>query len=110
MKPPFDHLRTGDISKTSPVGTKAEALARMMCMEAGRLQIPAAEALGAGCGFVTFILSHFAEPADRLAAMNAFFSAVQQGATGDLVVPLKKLLVDPKSPDATPWQNRPRAD
>lgn len=103
-----DSLRTGDISKTSPVADKAQALARFICLEAGRLQIPATDALGAVCGVVGWILSHFQTNEDRASALLATIKTLESSVNGSLVVPVRDIIVDKNSPDAIPLQDRPK--
>lgn len=109
MPKPFEDLRAGDISKTSPVADKAQALARFMCLEAARLQLPATDALGAVAGFVGWIVSHFKTPEDRAAAIHALVKTLEANASGPgaVVVPLSDLVVDKNSPDFIPLQKRP---
>ena len=85
---PFSKLRSGDISKTSPISSKDQELVKRMVLASVELQIPAVEALGSVAGFVTWVISHFATEADQAAALTAFLSSVQTACSGHLTIPL----------------------
>lgn len=99
MPQEFDRLRAGDISKTSPADTKAQELSKRMVLSAVELKIPATDALGAACGFVTWIASHFTEP-DRSAVVEAFITSVKMSCQGEggFSTPLKNVVTFPDNP------------
>lgn len=110
MPMPFGkNLRSGDISKTTPTFDKAEALAKAMILEAVRLEIDGASALGSAAGFVTYILSHFSD-VDRAVVLNGFLQSVQMSAAGgtQMVIPLDQVVISGNSKGAIPLQNRPK--